>query len=634
MTALLLETRLDKEQRDFVEQTRASGDTLLLLLNDILDFSKIEAGQLELEHQPFDPRTCLAEALDLFAARASMQGLELLSAVDSGVPAAVAGDVTRLRQIFANLVSNALKFTPRGEVVARIALAADGAAPEAGDVVLQCSVRDTGIGIPPDRVDRLFKTFSQVDASTTRQYGGTGLGLAICKRLCELMGGRIWVTSRAGAGTTFHFSVRVKRAEVAAPEVRALEVVGKRILVVDDSAEGLRILETLTASWGCVPVAVHSGEEALRLVGAGGEFAAAIIDGVMPGMDGAVLAGELRKLPSGARLPLLLLTPVGDATLRKAAEPHGIASYLAKPVKQPALLEALAAAIAKEPQPVRPQEPSGLDAQLGEKCPLTLLLAEDNSVNQQVAQHLFKRLGYRADVAGNGAEALQALERRRYDVVFMDVQMPEMDGLTATRLLRERHGAQPRVVAMTANAMRGDREKCLAAGMDDYVVKPVRVENMVAALRRAHAALFDPGSPPVPGACPPAFQALPVDGPAPGGAALDPAAIGRLREMAGEAPGVVDGFIREHLESAARLVQEMRAALAAGDAQALERAAHSLKGSTGLFGAGQLASACFALEREAAQHGLAGAPALFRIVEDEHRGAQEALLAELKATEV
>ena len=281
------------------------------------------------------------------------------------------------------------------------------------------------------------------------------------------------------------------------------------------------------------------------------------------------------------------------------------------------------------PQP-SPPPPSGVDAQLGEKCPLTLLLAEDNSVNLQVAQHLFRRLGYRADVAGNGAEALQALERRRYDVVFMDVQMPEMDGLTATRLLRERHGARPRVVAMTANAMRGDREKCLAAGMDDYVVKPIRVENMVAALRRAHAALFDPSSPPAaPGASTAAFQALPADRPFPGSEALDPAAIERLREMAGDMPGVVDGFIRDHLESAARLVQEMGAALADGDAQTLERAAHSLKGSTGLFGAGRLASACFALEREAAQRGLSGAPALFRVVELEHRSAQEALLAEL-----
>ncbi|GAC1339130.1 MAG: hypothetical protein NVSMB23_07720 [Myxococcales bacterium] len=633
MTALLLETRLDPEQLDFVEKTRASGDTLLFLLNDILDFSKIEAGQLELEDQPFDPRACLADALDLFAARASLQGLELLSTVDAAVPAAVAGDVTRLRQIFANLVANALKFTPRGEVVARIGLAPDAARPAGGEVVLLCSVRDTGIGIPPDRIDRLFKTFSQVDASTTRQYGGTGLGLAICKRLCELMGGYIWVTSLPGAGTTFHFTVRLRQAEAAAPEVHALGVVGKRVLVVDDNAEGLRILEAQAASWGCVPVGVRSGEEALRRVRAGPEFAAAIIDAVMPGMDGAVLAGELRKLTGGAHLPLLLLTPLGDAGLRRAAEPHGIARYLAKPVKQAALLEALAAAIAKEePEPARPQTPSSLDAQLAERCPLTILLAEDNSVNQQVAQHLFKRLGYRADVAGNGAEALQALERRRYDVVFMDVQMPEMDGLTATRLLRERHGARPRVVAMTANAMRGDREKCLAAGMDDYVVKPVRAENMVAALRRAHAALFEPATAPEAGTCPAAFQALPLERDPTATGALDPSALARLREMAGSATGVVDGFIRDHLESAARLVQTMRAALDAGEPRALEQAAHSLKGSTGLFGASRLAAACFALEQEAGQNGMANAPALVAAVEEEHRVAQEALLAELQAT--
>jgi PAS domain S-box-containing protein len=491
MSGLLLNTRLSDEQRDYAEIVRGSGDALLTVINDILDFSKIEAGKLELESQPFDLRECVEGALDLVAARAAEKGLDLAYLVAEGTPAGVMGDVTRLRQVLLNLLSNAVKFTERGEVVLSVgARPVDG---PAGLHELSFTVRDTGIGIPPDRLGRLFQSFSQVDASTTRRYGGTGLGLAISQRLAELMGGRITVTSEPGRGSEFRFTVRAASAELPSRVHRDLSGVqpalrGKRVLVVDDNATNRRIVTTHLEAWGMPGRATGSPGEALAWIEAGERFDVAVLDMHMPEMDGIALARAIRERPAGAALPLVLFTSLGRREAR--AEDEGFAAYLHKPVKPSQLFDALASVLADQPVHVRAREAGRVetDPEMARRHPLRILLAEDNVVNQKVALRLLGQMGYRADLAGNGLEAIDAVARQTYDVVLMDVQMPELDGFEASREINRRWPeARPRIVAMTANAMQGDRELCTQAGMDDYVAKPIRVEELVAVLERCPA---------------------------------------------------------------------------------------------------------------------------------------------------
>ncbi len=483
MTGLLLDSPLEREQREFVDIVRTSGDSLLTIINDILDFSKIESSRLELEEQPFRLRECMEEALDLCAMRAAERGLELACVIEPEVPAALIGDITRLRQILVNLLSNGVKFTEQGEVVAAVAVHEAGPADPAA-CTLHFAVRDTGIGIPADRMDRLFKSFSQVDASTTRQYGGTGLGLVISKRLAELMGGTMWVESGVGQGTTFHFTIVARPTELRAGfagDPGALA--GRRVLIVDDNATNRLILHRQTEAWGLVPVAVASGADALAWVGAGHQFDVAVLDMQMPHMDGVELAERLRAHSGALGKPLVLLTSLG--TIDKG-EQKLFAARLTKPVKASALFNALAAAL-EGPSLVARSEPVEEVGRLADRRPLRVLLAEDNVINQKVAVRVLERMGYRADVAANGREAVAAIRRQSYDVVLMDVQMPEMDGLEATRIIRQELAAvdQPRIIAMTAEAMAGDREKCLAAGMDDYLTKPVRSGDLQEALARA-----------------------------------------------------------------------------------------------------------------------------------------------------
>jgi PAS domain S-box-containing protein len=489
MTGLLLDTPLSAEQREYVETIRGSGDALLTIINDILDFSKIESGRLELEQQPFDVRDCLESALDLVASRAAEQRLDLAYQLDPEVPHALIGDVTRLRQVLANLLSNAVKFTPSGEVVVRMR-----ATPTADDLVgLHVSVQDTGIGIPDDRMDRLFRAFSQIDASTTRQYGGTGLGLAISQRLCVLMGGRMWVESRLGQGTTFHFTISAPEAP-AQPKIylrgAVPQLVGKRLLVVDDNPTNLRIVQAQAESWGMRVRTASSGTETLRVIGSEEPFDVAVLDMQMPQMDGAQLAADLRANSATRTLPLVLLTSLG----RRAEDMAGglFAACITKPVKSAQLYETILSVVGSNAS-VRMghAEGSQFESGLAERLPLRILLAEDNVVNQKVATKTLARLGYRIDVAANGMEVLTALERQPYDVVLMDMQMPELDGFGATARIRSElpPARQPQIIAMTANAMQGDRELCLDRGMDDYVSKPVRFEELVGALERAAAAL-------------------------------------------------------------------------------------------------------------------------------------------------
>src|SRR5262249_3642503 len=406
----------------------------------------------------------------------------------AGGPAALAGAGARLRQILLNLLSNAVKFTESGEVVLSVSSTRAAANSPLHEVTF--TVRDTGIGIPPERVDRLFQSFSQVDASTTRRYGGTGLGLVISQRLTELMGGRVSVASEVGAGSEFRFTIRSAAALVPVPTRRDLSGVqpslrGKRVLVVDDNATNRRILTTHLHAWGMQARATESPREALAWIQAGEGFDIGILDMHMPEMDGVQLAQGIREHRPSATLPLILFTSLGRREARAGGQ--GFAAYLHKPIKPSQLFDGLVSVLAEQPVHVQARGAvrTELDPQMASRHPLRILLAEDNVVNQKVALRLLGQMGYRADVAGNGVEAIDAIERQTYDVVLMDVQMPELDGFGASREINRRWPHErPRIVAMTANAMQGDRELCEAAGMDDYVAKPIRVEELVDALLR------------------------------------------------------------------------------------------------------------------------------------------------------
>jgi signal transduction histidine kinase len=503
MTALLLDTDLTDEQRDYVEATRSSADALLTIINDILDFSKIESGKLELENHPFELHTCIEEALDLLASKAAEKKLDLCYVVDDSIPKVLISDVTRLRQILVNLIGNAVKFTHSGEVVIEVAPSSavrrrlqPGHEADTDFItnpdqwLLHFSVRDTGIGIPLDKQSRLFKSFQQVDASTTRHYGGTGLGLAISKRLAELLGGKIWVDSDAGAGATFHFTILAKAPATStsppwqAPQPR---LAGKRLLVIEDNPTNQRIIAARSRTWGLVADSATTHQEAMRMLHANEPYDAIVLDLQLPNTDGMAFARELRTSPSGRLAQLLLLSSLRLRSDDSRPSEAGVSGYVHKPIRPAQLLEALyrSLSIQQQREKKAPAAPV-LDSDLGRRLPMRLLLADDNPINQKVGLSVLHKLGYRADVANNGLEVLKALEQKVYDLLFLDVQMPEMDGLEAARKICERWSPErrPAIIAMTGNALMGDREKCLKAGMDDYISKPVRVTELQAALER------------------------------------------------------------------------------------------------------------------------------------------------------
>jgi signal transduction histidine kinase/DNA-binding response OmpR family regulator len=481
MSGLLLDTGLTAEQRDYASTIRDSSEALLTIINDILDFSKIEAGRMDIEAQPFDLRDCVESTLDLIGNRAAEKHLDVAYLFEDEVPAAIQGDVTRLRQILLNLLSNAVKFTDKGEVVLIVASKGDQ---------LEFAVRDTGIGLDEEGKSRLFQSFSQADSSTTRKYGGTGLGLAISKKLAELMGGTMWVESAGpGHGSTFRFTVRGPRADL--PQGTRRDFVGaqpalqgRRILVVDDNATNRRILALQTAKWGMVVKDTEAPERALQIL-MRESFDVAILDMHMPGMDGATLAARIRE--AGHDLPLVLFSSLGHQEISEGL----FAARLGKPLRQSQLFDTLMTLLVQDaaPRHVAPPPKPRIDAEMASRHALRILLAEDNVVNQKLALRLLQQMGYRADLASNGLEAIECVARQTYDVVLMDVQMPEMDGFEASRQITTKWpaGQRPRIIAMTANAMQGDRELCLAAGMDDYVSKPIRVDELVAALMSVSA---------------------------------------------------------------------------------------------------------------------------------------------------
>ena len=486
MTSLLLSSALSSDQRELAETIRQSGDALLTIINDILDFSKIESGRLELENEEFDLHACAESALDILAPRAAEKRLDLLCDIADGTPALIRGDVTRLRQVLVNLLSNAVKFTEQGEIL--LSIRSESRAD--GQILLHFAVKDTGIGISPEAMPRLFQSFSQADASTTRRYGGTGLGLAISRRLAEFMGGGMSAESEPGCGSTFHFSIV---AEIVAGAPRShyaaarSPVAGRRLLIIDDNATHRRILSRLTSSWHIHPHAVATGAEALSILRTGQRFDFALIDLELAEMEGTTLARDIRALRTAIELPLVALTAPGKSDPQ--TDHRLFAASLTRPVKPSQLFNALAHLYpfqrngpAPEPTPKQPEN-------LVYHQPQRVLLAEDNFVNQKVALQMLARLGYRADLASDGFEVIAAVQRKSYDVILMDVAMPGMDGMEATRKLRAMNlgPTRPWVVALTANAMQGDRELCLAAGMDDYIRKPIKLSDLATAMRQVRS---------------------------------------------------------------------------------------------------------------------------------------------------
>ncbi len=618
------------------------------IINDILDFSKMEAGHLELEAQPFDLREAIEASLDLMAVRAAEKSLDLAYLIREEVPEAIIGDVTRLRQILVNLLSNAIKFTEQGEVVLTVAVDALEPGLDPALLSLHFSVRDTGVGIPADRMDRLFQSFSQADASTTRRYGGTGLGLVISKRLCEMMGGSIWVESIEGIGSTFHFTI----STTAAPTPQRAYLVsaqpyleGQRLLIVDDNDTNRRMLRLQAEAWGMTCCDVATPAASLEELCNTEAFDVAILDMQMPDMDGLELAATLRERQASRALPLILLTSLGglDAVQRRSVADLEFAATLTKPVKSSRLYETLLEVFAERPIRITRQRPirtTRFDGEMGKELPLTILLVDDNGTNQRLALRVLDRLGYQADVAANGEEALQALRRQSYEVVLMDIQMPVMDGFAATQQIRQNWPveSQPYIVAMTADALIEEENVCLSAGMDDYVSKPIRVEKLVDALRRAAAAHaparadnsdgLDAGKRAQETATVPQDELSPapqVDDGDPEALAIDLQALDRLQEIMGGEPSYLDELIDSFLEDSPHCVSSLRQGLEHGDAKRIHLAAHTLKANAAEFGAERLRELNRELEELAKRGTLEEAPDLVTAIEEEYVLVQRAL---------
>jgi CheY-like chemotaxis protein/HPt (histidine-containing phosphotransfer) domain-containing protein len=605
MTELLRESDMSAEQREYLEMVHTSGEALLTVINDILDFSKIEAGRLDLDPIAFRLRDSLGETMKGLALRAQSKGLELACHVAATAPDALVGDPSRLRQVVMNLVGNAIKFTESGEVVVSVTTEQTWE----GGLELRFSVRDTGIGIPADKQATIFEAFTQADGSTTRRYGGTGLGLTISLKLVQLMGGRMWVESAAGGGSTFHFTARfgVQPGHASLLEAdAAISLAGVRVLVVDDNRTNRWILEEILTHWGLRVTALASGEPALPAAAAarraGDPYRVVLLDGNMPGMDGFEVATRMRAEHPDASLAILLLTSAGRRGDAARCRDLGITGYITKPVNQSDLLDALMTVL----DPGRDQataDQGGARPALvtrhslrEDRRRLRVLLAEDNAVNRRVAAGLLEKRGYEVLIATNGREALEILERETVDAVLMDLQMPVMGGFEATRVIREREVARDRrtpIIAMTAHAMKGDRERCLEAGMDDYVSKPVKPSDLVAALERAVPRAGTAGA------------AREPDGAA-GNVSDPPAAAGStssvfdrdqlLERLEGDG-ALLDEIIALYRETCPALVADLRQAASSRDGDAVYRTAHALKGMVAQFGAPAATTALLEIER-------------------------------------
>jgi two-component system, sensor histidine kinase and response regulator len=610
MTALLLDTKLSPEQREYAETVRRSGETLLVIINDILDYSKIEANKFELESVPFALRDTLGDTLKTVAPLAHAKGLELAYYVDPAVPDALRGDPGRIGQIVVNLVGNGIKFTERGEIAIEV-----GAEAESAEMVtLRVMVRDTGIGIPPEKQRVIFEAFTQADTSTTRRYGGTGLGLAITHRLVEMMDGRIWVESQLGEGSRFHFTARLARehqgrpgAVTAAPDV----LTGLAVLAADDNETNRRLLSAMLASWGAKPTVVDSGRAALAALeqarARGESFPVVLLDGHMPDLDGFAVAQRIRKAPALAG-PILLLvsSDLHRGDLARARE-LGIARALVKPVTPSELRDAILLALGKAERGPGPTAVELDDRVAPVVRALRVLVAEDNRVNQRVVERLLAKVGHASVVVANGREAVAALEDRPFDVVLMDVQMPEMDGFDATAEIRRQEACAPGrpripIVALTAHAMSGDRERCLAAGMDDYLSKPVRLEELSAVLARVCGPIRD--TPAIADVAPPPSIGPPIDW----AAAL---------QVAGGDRGLLDELIGIFREDCPVRVRTLREAVDGTDPALVRTAAHAIKGELRALSATAAAALAERIEDAGVKGDVERARQLFRSFEPE-----------------
>ncbi|HTV61960.1 MAG TPA: response regulator [Verrucomicrobiae bacterium] len=642
MVGLLMESPLTPEQRGYLDTIHTSSESLLTIINDILDFSKIEAGKMELDSRPFDLRARLEETLELLATKASEKNLDLISQVDPAIPAIVEGDSLRLRQVLVNLLSNAIKFTERGEVFAQVKLLSTSppGAPGHSQLHLHFSICDSGIGIKPEKLVNLFKPFTQAEKFTARHYGGTGLGLAISKRLVEMMGGKMWAESDPGVGSTFHFTCNVQAEATAEAEInrRQLKLADLRVLIVDDNSTVARVLAAQLSRWGMLPQIAGSAAEAIQRFCAGDPFDLALVDLQLPEMDGVALSREIRKLPSAALLPMVFMTPLG-------VHPEGRDTAIAfahavnKPVKPTQLLAGIEDALfSRKKMDEGPSAPPQPAESLAERFPLKILLVDDNSINQKVAARIVQQLGYQPEKAFNGRQALEALDKLRYDLVFMDLMMPEMDGLEATRIIRQRqkdpaypvYQSRILIIAMTAHAMQTDREKCLAAGMDDYLAKPIRpgdvrgmIEKWAPQIREARATGSSTEAQP---------EAAAVAQGAPASDEEPPVDVARFNDMSGGDAVMARELIDMFNKQTAGQLKQIEEATRARDAATVGDVAHSCKGASATLGMKRLAAVMLKLEKLGKSGALDGAEQFHSDARREFQEVQIFLSANFNST--
>ena len=613
MAELLQDTPLSEEQRDYVEMLKLSAENLLEIINDILDFSKIEAGRLELEERELDLRELVESTAVTLATRAHKKGLELLCYLGPEVPHHIMGDPVRLRQILVNLIGNAIKFTEEGEIVVKVEKVGE----EKGKAVLHFSVSDTGIGIPEEKQEKIFESFTQADASTTRKYGGTGLGLAISKHLVEKMGGRIWVESEVGKGSTFHFTIRCpvpQKKEKGKEEVIPQPIEGIRVLIVDDNSTNRLILRETVSAWGLIPAEAGSGSATLEKLKEAAEkgkpFQLLLLDRRLPDMDGFELAKRVKEMPEYRSLPMILLSSDEKKGDRELAKQLGIKEMLLKPVRKSKLYNAIVEVFVTRPEETTKE--AGLVSALKGK-PLRILLAEDNPVNQKLVVKLLEKQGWRVTVASNGREAMELASRNGFDLILMDVQMPEMDGLEATRMIREREretGRHIPIIALTAHAMKEDRERCLQAGMDAYVPKPIKVQELFKVIKEILPEVPEPQeTPEEKPTTSEAERTAPQEGPT-----FD---MEKALDMAGGDEEFLKELVGIYLSDCPEKLSKIHHAIEGGDAQALYETAHSLKGASGNIGLTQAYELALELERKGKEGKLQGAEEVFKALEEE-----------------
>ena len=613
MTELTLASKLTAEQREYLQTVKDSADFLSRLVDDILDFSKIEAHKLKLDRIEFSLRDTLEDTLKVLALRANQRGLELACQIRPETPDQLLGDPARLRQILVNLVGNAIKFTAKGEVVVR----AEVETATKDEVSLHFSVADTGIGIPADKQESVFEAFVQGDSSTTRQYGGTGLGLAISSQLVQIMSGRIWVQSKPGQGSTFHFTARLglpKTSEARPAPGRRANLRGVRVLAVDDNQTSLRILEEMLANWRMKPTLAGDGPSAWtalqKAAEAGKHFPLAIIDVQMPGLDGFGLAERIRRNPRLSKTQIILLASAGRPGDLERCRQFGVAAHLTKPIKQSELLDAIGSVLSNRLPRARSRE----SKEIGTRSPLRVLLAEDNDLNQNLIVRILKKCGYLVTVAGNGKEVLALLQQGPFDLILMDVQMPVMDGLEATAAIREQEketGRHISIVATTAHTMAGDRQQCFEAGMDAYIAKPIRVEELYETIEKLiPAEIGNQGRKARVVAV--SLRTSGSAGSEKGGEEINPKAL--LEGLGGDAK-LLGELIELFLADGPQLLSNIRKAVAAGNSKALQEASHALKGSVGNFGAKGAFEAARTLEIMGKENDLAGARKAFARLE-------------------